>query len=79
MSWKESIQRKTLEHLDVIADDRRKCRLEHAFVEMLKQDRIKLAMTIPFFQGSIVEFHSDNDDSNLYSEDGSFKYDPHSF
>lgn len=73
------MQRKTFEHLDVISEDRKKCRLEQAFVQMLKEDRIKLAQTIPYFQGSIVEFQSGSDESNLYGEDGSFKYDPNSF
>ena len=73
------MQRKTLDHLNVIQQDRQKCRVAPAFREMLKRDRVLLAESIPYFQGSIAEFQTSDETSDIYNDDGSFHYDPNSF
>jgi hypothetical protein len=78
-SWKDFMQRKTLEHLDVIRQDRQKCKSAPAFVEMLKENRMRLAETMPYFQSLISEFLSAEDVSSNYNEDGSFRFDANEF
>ncbi len=78
-SWKDFMQRKTLEHLDVIRQDRQKCKSAHAFVEMLKENRMQLAETMPYFQSLISEFLSAEDVSSNYKEDSSFRLDANDF
>ena len=73
------MQRKTLEHLSVIQQDRQKCRVVPAFVEMLKEDRVRLAEKIPYFKGSITEFQSEEDVAGIYNKDGSFNYNSNDF
>ena len=61
------MQLKTLEHLTIIQQDRQKFRVVPAFVEMLKVDRVKHAEKIPYFQGSITEFQSEEDVAGIYN------------
>ena len=61
------MQRKTLGHLPIIQQDRQKGRVVPAFVEMLKEDRVRLAEKIPYFKGSITEFQSEEDVAGIYN------------
>ena len=73
------MQQKTSDHLNVIKQDRPKCKACPAFTELLKRNRVLLAKSIPYFQGSIAEFQTSDDTSDIYNDDGSFHYDPNSF
>jgi hypothetical protein len=61
------MQRKTLEHLPIIQQDRQEGGVVPPFVEMLKEDRVRLAEKIPYFQGSITAFQSEEDVAGIYN------------
>ncbi len=55
-----------MEHLPIIQQDRQEGGVVPPFVEMLKEDRVRLAEKIPYFQGSITAFQSEEDVADIY-------------